>query len=154
MARAVKAVNRILTYAVYVLYPAMLIWILLTEWQRSGLTDAVIAFLPYLLVPGISFVLVTAVRDRLDAPRPYEAWDIDPLIHKDTKGHSMPSRHVFSSTVIAMCALRLQVGFGIVMLLISAFLAAVRVLGGVHYPKDVAAGYAVGVLAGLLLFLF
>ena len=154
MARAVKAVNRILTYAVYVLYPAMLIWILLTEWQRSGLTDAVIAFLPYLLVPGISFVLVTAVRDRLDAPRPYEAWEIDPLIHKDTKGHSMPSRHVFSSTVIAMCALRLQVGFGIVMLLISAFLAAVRVLGGVHYPKDVAAGYAAGVLAGLLLFLF
>lgn len=154
MARAVKAVNRILTYAVYVLYPAMLIWILLTEWQRSGLTDAVIAFLPYLLVPGISFVLVTAVRDRLDAPRPYEAWDIDPLIRKDTKGHSMPSRHVFSSTVIAMCALRLQVGFGIVMLLISAFLAAVRVLGGVHYPKDVAAGYAAGVLAGLLLFLF
>jgi membrane-associated phospholipid phosphatase len=36
-----------------------------------------------------------------------------------------------------------------VLLVISAAAALIRVLGGVHYPSDVIAGFAAGVLAGI-----
>ena len=66
----------------------------------------------------------------------------------------MPSRHVFSSTIIAMSALSLSPWFGFILLFLTALLALVRVLGGVHYPKDVLVGYACGLLVGSLLYLF
>ena len=106
-----------------------------------------------LLVPGISFALLSLVRAQINRPRPYETWNIRPLIHKDTKGCSMPSRHVFSSAVIAMAWLRAFPPAGGVLLLVGAATALIRVLGGVHYPSDVLAGYLAGVLAGMLMLL-
>ena len=64
-----------------------------------------------------------------------------------------PSRHVFSATVIAMLALTLNPWLGGAMLFLAGALALLRVLGGVHYPSDVLAGYAIGILVGLLLYL-
>ena len=65
----------------------------------------------------------------------------------------MPSRHVFSASMVSMCALRLSFPFGLMLLGFSLILAFCRVLGGVHYPKDVLIGYALGFSFGLLLFL-
>lgn len=65
----------------------------------------------------------------------------------------MPSRHVFSEAVISMAWLYVFPPLGMVLLAVSLLGAAIRVIGGVHYPTDVAAGYAVGVLAGLFLWL-
>ncbi len=67
-------------------------------------------------------------------------------------GKSFPSRHVFSATVIAMLALTLN-WLGGAMLFLAGALALLRVLGGVHYPSDVLAGYVIGILVGLLLYL-
>ena len=146
-------INRILTLAMYVLYPLMITVMLLTGFFQNGSSFEAIRFtLPYILVPGISFILLSIVRDRIDWKRPYEEYDIRPLIEKDTKGHSMPSRHAFSITVIAMCVLSLNVPAGIFCLLCSVVLCVVRVVGGVHYPRDVAAGFAIGLIAGGLLF--
>ena len=39
-------------------------------------------------------------------------------------------------------------------LILSAVLAVCRVVGGVHYPRDVVVGYALGLVCGALLFLF
>ncbi|EHJ51906.1 phosphatase PAP2 family protein [Streptococcus macacae] len=116
---------------------------------RGGL-----ALLPYLLLPSISFIALSLVRIWLNQPRPYEVWQIKPLIVKETKGKSMPSRHVFSATMISMCVLHENLTLGAVLLLVSALLAFCRVWGGVHYPKDVIAGYMIGLAAGGLLFLF
>ena len=68
-------------------------------------------------------------------------------------GKSFPSRHVFSATVIAMLALTLNPWLGGAMLFLAGALALLRVLGGVHYPSDVLAGYVIGILVGLLLYL-
>lgn len=102
-----------------------------------------------ILIPGTGFCLLTAVRAWINRPRPYEAWKIDPLIHKNTRGKSMPSRHVFSSAVIAMAWLPVSVPAGAFFLILSAAAGLIRVIGGVHYPSDVVVGFLAGVLCGL-----
>ena len=145
--------DRLLAGAVYVAYPLMLLFLFL-QGIRSGesIGGAILAVLPEILVPGISFLLLSVVRKKLNRKRPYEDWEIDALIHRDGTGCSMPSRHVFSAAVIAMCILRQNAVAGIFFLAIAAAIAVVRVFGGVHYPRDVIAGYLVGVAAGLLVF--
>lgn len=138
-----RAGGRAATGVMYAAYPSLLVLLFLSGDLRRLAWN--------ILIPAVSFALLTAVRARINRPRPYEAWTIDPLIHKDTRGNSMPSRHVFSSAVIAMAWLAFRPPAGIFLLAVTAAAALIRVLGGVHYPSDVAAGLAAGVAAGLLM---
>lgn len=139
------AADRILAAVMYAAYP-----VLLAVTAMRG-TEARVTVLSYILVPGISFLLLSFVRSRINRKRPYEEWKIDPLIHREGMGNSMPSRHVFSAVLISMCILRQNVFPGVIFLILSACIAVVRVLGGVHYPRDVIAGYLIGAAAGSLL---
>ena len=143
--RCLQVVNSLLTKIMYLIYPLMLIYLFCAQSNR---------LLAFILIPALSFVLVSVVRKLLSAPRPYEVWSITPLILKNTKGQSMPSRHVFSATIISMAILQLNLIWGIFFLILSLVIALCRVLGGVHYPRDVMAGFLVGIICGLLLFLF
>ena len=136
---ALNRVNFLLTRLCYVCYPLSL---LLLALQRDG------RFWRVLLVPGVSFVLISLLRRGINRPRPYETLDIHPLIHKDTHGKSFPSRHVFSVFVIDMAFWYLCPPLGGVFLAVGLVLAAVRVLGGVHYPSDVLAGALMAAAAG------
>ena len=107
----------------------------------------------YIMVPALGFILLTLVRKWINQPRPYETWGIVPLLEKDSSGNSMPSRHVFSATIISMACLHANLPAGLILLLLSALLGLVRVLGGVHYPKDVLVGYACGLIWGILFFM-
>ncbi|MCQ2513416.1 MAG: phosphatase PAP2 family protein, partial [Lachnospiraceae bacterium] len=147
---ALNLTNRLLTTMMYILYPLLLILVLISD-IRKGVFPAGREFLVYLLVPGISFVLLSLIRDRMNWKRPYEEHPIRPLIKKDTTGHSMPSRHVFSCTIIAMCILAKSIPAGILLLCLSLILALVRVLGGVHYPRDTVAGLLCGLASGGIL---
>lgn len=143
--RCLQVVNSLLTKIMYLTYPLMLLYLFATQANR----------LPaFILIPAISFLLVSIVRKRLNVPRPYETWDITPLILKTTKGQSMPSRHVFSATIISMAILRLNLILGIFFLMLSLVIALCRVLGGVHYPRDVIVGFLIGGVCGALLLLF
>lgn len=137
--KALLAVNRALTGLCYAAYPVLLIALAL---GRDG------RFWPALLVPAVSFALVSLVRRGINAPRPYEALDIQPIIQKDTQGKSMPSRHVFSIFMIAMTFLWVLPWAGGVLLGLGALLGCIRVVGGVHFPRDVIAGAAAGVFCG------
>ncbi|MGT2649852.1 phosphatase PAP2 family protein [Streptococcus troglodytae] len=141
----VKTVNSLITRIMPFIYLMLLLYLFWTQKRWTAL-------MPFVLVPSLSFVLLSLVRKYLNQPRPYERWTISPLIIKDAKGQSMPSRHVFSAVVISVCVLRVTVWGGIMLLILSALLACCRVLGGVHYPKDVIIGYLIGLLAGSLLF--
>lgn len=103
-----------------------------------------------ILVPFITFVLVSVLRKFIDSPRPYTKYNITPLIAKDKKGESMPSRHTVSITIIAMAWLYVYPPFGCVMLALAFVLAVLRVIAGVHFPKDVAAAYCIAVIAGVI----
>jgi membrane-associated phospholipid phosphatase len=143
--RGLQVINSLLTKVMYLVYPLLLIHLFINKPDKLPI---------FILIPGLSFVLVSFGRHLLNAPRPYETWNITPLIPKDTKGHSFPSRHVFSASIISMAVLRLNPILGILFLVLSLVIAICRVIGGVHYPHDVAAGYLIGIICGLLLFLF
>ena len=139
--RIFRIVNIVLPRIPYIAYPLLLLWLFLQHDAR---------FVRVLVVPGISFVLLSLFRDKFNAPRPYEALTIDPLIHKDTKGHSFPSRHVFSFAVIACAFWYLNRIIGIIFMCGSVLMAIIRVLGGVHFPKDVIAGFIIGIICGMI----
>ena len=139
--------NRLMTVLMTLVYMTLLG----TSFISKGLGQNIYA---YILVPALGFVLLTLVRKWINQPRPYETWEIVPLLDKDSSGNSMPSRHVFSATIISMACLHANLPVGLVLLVLSGLLGFVRVLGGVHYPKDVLVGYACGLLLGILFFIF
>ena len=138
--------NRMMT----VLMPLAYLTLLGTAFMNKGLGND---FYAYILVPALGFVLLTLVRKWINQPRPYEAWEIIPLLDKDSSGNSMPSRHVFSATIISMACVHANLLAGLILLVLSALLGLVRVLGDVHYPKDVLVGYACGLIWGILFFI-
>ena len=140
--RLLLLANRLLTYLGYLLYP-LLVVLVAASGNMAWLARTI-------AVPAASFAAVTLARARLNRPRPYEVLDIDPLIHKDTRGRSFPSRHVFSIFMIAMSWLAWCAPVGVALLVLSTAMAVVRVLGGVHWPRDVVAGALVGVACGIL----
>ena len=139
--------NRLMTVLMTLVYMTLLG----TSFISKGLGQNLYA---YILVPALGFVLLTLVRKWINQPRPYETWEIVPLLDKDSSGHSMPSRHVFSATIISMACLHASLSVGVILLILSVFLGLVRVLGGVHYPKDVLVGYICGLVWGVIFFLF
>ena len=58
-----------------------------------------------IIVPLVGFVAVSVFRYIVNRPRPYEKFDMPPVIPKDTHGRSFPSRHVFSAFIIAFTVL-------------------------------------------------
>lgn len=103
-----------------------------------------------IFVPAAAFVVVTIFRAAVNCPRPYEVFQLPPLVKKDKTGHSFPSRHAASAGVIAMAWWRINIPAGILFLFIAVIIAGTRVLAGVHFVRDAAAGLMFGVGAGIV----
>ena len=134
-----------------VVMPIVYLTLLTTIYFREGFGKQVGI---YLFIPASGFVILSFLRKKINTPRPYEEWDIKPLLDRDSPGQSMPSRHVFSATIISMACLHASLSVGVILLVFSALLGLVRVLGGVHFLKDVVVGYICGLAWGVLFFLF
>ena len=102
----------------------------------------------FILMSAVPFLLVSVARRLIDAPRPYELYDFYEKKPKKKCGSSFPSRHVFSIFLIATLALPYYLWMGISLYAIGAVLALSRVLLGVHFIRDVAAGAVIGAFAG------
>ena len=141
LARALGAANRAIVWVFYASFAVLL--------ALEAARDPV-RLVPLVGILGVAFALVSLVRARIDAPRPYERDGVSPLIARDGAGRSLPSRHAFSAFAIAAgwwCASpAVSVGLGAA----AVVLAALRVAGGVHYPRDVVAGAALGLAAGAI----
>ena len=142
--KRLNIVNKAITAIGYASYPIMLIYLFLAKFPITALYATV--------VPASGFILLTFVRKSINRPRPYETLDIVPLIKKDTAGNSMPSRHVFSMSIIAVTGFFVHPIVGIVLIALSIMLCFVRVIGGVHYPSDVTAGFLSAVIWGSVLY--
>lgn len=129
--------SRLLTLSVYGAYAIVVIISFFMGMHFFAVT---------IMVPALSFILLSAFRYFYNAPRPYEELQIEPLIEKDTKGKSFPSRHVFSAFLIASVVWSISKAWGVFYYGIAAMIGISRVIGGVHYVKDVMAGSIAGIL--------
>ena len=142
-ARLLHRITKGLTYAVMGAYGLLLGY---DVWNQNPILAR------HLIVPMNAYVIVSVFRYVVNRKRPYERFDLPPVIVKNTKGKSFPSRHVFSAYMIAMTFLLATPWTlaGCALLLAAVFLSVLRVVSGVHYPSDVAAGALAGIVAGLV----
>lgn len=143
MARGIHMANKICTLSMYLAYPLLILYMF---WMRDAYVARVI------MVPLDSFIILSVFRYFVNRKRPYERFELPPVIHKDTKGKSFPSRHVFSAMVIAMTFLLASPWswLGVLFVVVAVLLAIVRVLSGVHFISDVVAGAGFAIVAAVV----
>lgn len=139
---------KVLPYVTALSY--MVLIVLCARSKSTIATPNVFITAKLILAPLTSFIFVSFIRKCLDSPRPYTKYNITPIVKKDKEGESMPSRHIFSITIIAMCWLYIYQPVGIILLVMTLVLAVLRVVMGVHFIKDVIAGIICGIICGFI----
>lgn len=71
-------------------------------------------------------------------------------MEKETHGQSFPSRHALSAAVLAAVWLSFYPAVGGVMVAVTVAICVLRVLAGVHFPRDVIAGALLGFSLGIV----
>ncbi len=142
----IKALHDVLPVIMMVFYPLQLAYLLVTEGFENEI------FLKATLVPLGVLIIVTAMRYIINAKRPYEKYNYTPVVKKDTKGKSFPSRHTASAFIIAMAFLYIDTTLGVIMLVLATIIAITRVLSGVHFIHDVIGGALISIITGILCF--
>ena len=140
--KLLRLCNKIVTNTYYVVYPFLLLYLFVKQNEK---------LLPTILIPLLSIVAITLLRKVLARPRPYEEYPINQILEKETQHNAMPSRHVFSATIIAMMCFSVSPILACILLVLAALEGYIRVVGGVHYPRDVIVGYLLGVFFGLFI---
>lgn len=141
VARALNIVNHGIVVVFYAAYALLLGWACVSDpWKLAPLVG----------VTAVGFVAVSFFRRRFNVPRPYECCAIAPLIARDGAGKSFPSRHAFSAFAIAASWFAASAPVAVVLLVAAVVLAVCRVLGGVHFPRDVVVGALIGSATGAL----
>lgn len=139
--RALNIVNHGIVVVFYAAYALLLGWACVSDpWKLAPLVG----------VTAVGFAAVSFFRRRFNAPRPYECCAIAPLIARDGAGKSFPSRHAFSAFAIAASWFAASAPVAVVLLVAAVVLAICRVLGGVHFPRDVVVGALIGSVTGAL----
>jgi membrane-associated phospholipid phosphatase len=128
-------------YIHYVAYPLLIIYLLICRDLRVS---------KVIVVPAETFILVTIIRKIWNLKRPYEVLDITPLFPKTTKGKSCPSRHTASTVIISFAFLYVNLWLGIASFVVSAVIAVLRPIAGVHFPRDVIWAILFSVFVGIL----
>ncbi len=105
-----------------------------------------------IIVPLAVLIEVTVLRKIIKKPRPYEKYNTEPVIKREGKGESFPSRHTASAFIIAMCCIPVSLCLTIVLSVVALMIALSRVLSGVHYISDVVAGAVISIVTGIIFF--
>lgn len=103
-------------------------------------------------IPAGAFISNTLLRKYINAPRPFEIYEFQPL-KKHRPGQSFPSRHCTSAMVIACTFTYVHLYLGILFIFGALLIGLTRILTGVHFIKDVFGGYAIGILFALFYFI-
>ena len=103
------------------------------------------------VVCGVSFLVVTLLRKKLNLPRP----KLEGAVYSGKTGEAFPSRHTFSMAIIGLSWLNVNVIVGAVIFGLSFVLGGVRIAMGAHSTRDVYGAIVIAVTfacAGYLIF--
>ena len=140
-----NVLDKAITYITVLLYFGFLVYSCMQIPEDKG-----ILLYRSLIVTGVSFVIVSLYRKLLSSPRPYEVYNFTPALKKDTKGKSFPSRHVFSIFIVAFTIGQVFPVICGILCILGLLLAVIRVIGGVHFIKDVVAGFAIAATISII----
>lgn len=113
-------------------------------------TRALLSGVFFLLLSGIPFAVLSVLRVLLSFPRPYEVYSLDMPKGRLRQGRSFPSRHAFSSFIIAGALLPVSYYLALAAALLGILISFFRVSLGYHFPRDVIAGSVLGLLSSLI----
>lgn len=78
-ARKLELINKICTYLVFITYPVYVLYLCFTAGHMLALS---------IIAPLVGFTSVSVFRYIVNRPRPYEKFDMPPVIPKETHGRS------------------------------------------------------------------
>lgn len=84
-------------------------------------------------------------------PRPFLDHAVTQLLPIDPTSKSFPSDHAAISFAIAMAVFQYNKFWGIIFFILASIVSVGRIYGGIHYPADILAGAATGVLASFFI---
>lgn len=103
--QVLQRMNRILTFAMPGIYGLVFCWLFFKKTSMGGIW-------PFIWIPASGFVLFSLFRHWVNVPRPYEKWEIQPLLEKKSSGHSfladMYFRRPLFLCVSVSCRFRLE----------------------------------------------
>lgn len=127
----------------YICIALALILLIFRRTRRTGLQVFISIALAYILANLI-------IKNVVARPRPYEVYaDLIPLVGKphDT---SFPSGHAVSAFAAATAVFMNNKKFGVLALIIALMISFSRLYNRVHFPTDVLAGAAIGIIMAIL----
>lgn len=118
-----------------------LLWILFL-WKRTRTTWILPAQVTSSL--AVAVPISRGLRTYLVHPRPFGRSEFEPLM-EHTGGTGMPSNHAVATAVFAVVFLRFGPRYsGLIMVGLAALVGTSRVFVGIHFPRDILAGWALG----------
>ncbi len=99
-------------------------------------------------------VITNIIRWLFPRPRPFVELHINPLFNYNPLESSFPSGHAAFYFAISTVVYSWNKKAGILFYIASFFIAIARVFSGIHWPSDILAGAAVGILSGWLIVIF
>ncbi len=118
----------------------LLWWLGAEEWKQLALV--------MIIGIAVTAVIVLVIKFTVRRRRPQGEWG---RIYRSTDPHSFPSGHAARSSMLAVIALGLgPLWLGLSLLVWVPLVGLARIILGVHYPSDILAGMALGILMGVL----
>ncbi len=137
MEKSLMIFDKICVFIFLITYP--------TELVLSAIGD-IKDFAVILLTSAVPFFILSVLRKLINAERPYVKYEFEPLLKKEKNGESFPSRHVFSAFLISGIFLKFNLIISAALLLVALLDAVIRVIGGVHFLRDVTVGALLGIV--------
>ncbi len=93
------------------------------------------------------FAVAEAIRFFLHRPRPFLEYAVNQLVYESS--YSFPSGHAIFFTALATAAHLVNKKSSLIFFTAAILISLARIITGVHWPSDIAAGFVLGILTAL-----
>jgi len=96
-----------------------------------------------------AWVVATIIKIIVKAPRPYLVFpDISPLLSKTD--FSFPSGHATFFMALGVAIYLSHKKAGVIFIILALLIGLARIITGVHFPKDIFAGFIIGIVIAII----